>query len=276
MTETASPVLETAILTTREFIAPGFWYLGFHAPKIAERTGPARYVAIDVPGPFTIRLPLGVWTIADGDVTFLFREWGDRTSRLARLPVGTAVSLLGPLGNEFTLPRGGRRAVIAAGGLGIVPFWLLGKSLLAAAVPTVAVVGARTRDLIVGAETLDDLGMRVIVYTDDGSAGTRGSVIDGVRQLAGPDAVIYGCGPAGMLRALCEFANNAGVDCQISLEETFGCSMGTCWGCVVPVRRGSAQGTGYPKAANESREYDFARVCADGTVFKAADLAWHA
>jgi hypothetical protein len=42
----------------------------------------------------------------------------------------------------------------------------------------------------------------------------------------------------------------------------------------VPIRRGSAQGTGYPRAPKEKREHDFARVCADGTVFSAADLLW--
>jgi hypothetical protein len=58
------------------------------------------------------------------------------------------------------------------------------------------------------------------------------------------------------------------------MEETFGCSMGTCWGCVIPVRRGTPQGTRYPKASAEPRDYDFARVCIDGTVFNAADLVW--
>jgi dihydroorotate dehydrogenase electron transfer subunit len=99
-------------------------------------------------------------------------------------------------------------------------------------------------------------------------------VLDGVRSIAGRDAVIYGCGPPGLLRALCEFADATGLQCQVSMEETFGCSMGTCWGCVVPVRRDSPQGTHYPKAACERRDYDLARVCVDGTVFSAADLLW--
>jgi hypothetical protein len=50
--------------------------------------------------------------------------------------------------------------------------------------------------------------------------------------------------------------------------------MGTCWGCVVPVRRGSPQGTGYPPAPRDSREFDLARVCIDGTVFSASDVLW--
>ena len=268
------PVLETAHLTNREFIAPGFWCLGFRAPKIAAQARAAQYVAIDVPGEFTVRLPLGIWTARDGEVAFLFRKWGARTTALAELPKGSKISMLGPLGNAFALPEPGKRAILAAGGLGIAPFWLLAKSLARAGVETSAVVGARTKELIVGTDALEALGVRPAIFTDDGTAGTRGTVLDGVRASAGTDAVIYGCGPPGLLRALCEFSNAAGAQCQISMEETFGCSMGTCWGCVVPVRRGSVQGTGYPKAANERRDYDLARVCIDGTVFTASDLLW--
>jgi hypothetical protein len=77
-----------------------------------------------------------------------------------------------------------------------------------------------------------------------------------------------------MLRALCEHAISANIKCQISMEETFGCSMGTCWGCVVPLRRGSGQATGYPKAKDEERAFDLSRVCTDGTVYTAADIVW--
>jgi dihydroorotate dehydrogenase electron transfer subunit len=89
-----------------------------------------------------------------------------------------------------------------------------------------------------------------------------------------PADIIYGCGPPAMLRALCLVANAARVPCEISMEETFGCSMGTCWGCVVPVRRGAPQGTGYPPAPRDSRGFDLARVCIDGTVFSASDVLW--
>jgi dihydroorotate dehydrogenase electron transfer subunit len=126
---------------------------------------------------------------------------------------------------------------------------------------------------MLGAQELMSLGARLELCTEDGTLGARGTVMDLLRE-ADPADILYGCGPPGMLRALCRYANATGVPCQISMEETFGCSMGTCWGCVVAVRRGSKQGTGYPRAASESRDYDFARVCADGTVFYARDVRW--
>lgn len=272
----STPLLETAILTSREHIAPGFWCLGLRCPAIAQRAKAAQYVALDVPGEFSVRLPLGIWTVTDdGEFTLLFREWGERTKRLARLPDGESISTIGPLGNVFDLPQRGQRATIAAGGIGVVPFWLLAKQLYDEGVQTTVLLGARTKEMMVGAAELALLGVDVELCTDDGSLGVRGTVLDLLKGAPSTD-MLYGCGPPQMLRALCAYALASGVPCQISMEETFGCSMGTCWGCVVPVRRGCAQGTGYPRAASESRDYDFARVCLDGTVFYATDVRWPA
>ena len=270
---TSAPQLETATLKSRERIAPGFWCLGFSSPSIARRAEAAHYVAVDVPGDFTVRLPLGIWTVGGDEFTLLFREWGDRTRRLARLAEGQSVSVIGPLGNAFDLPERGKRVTIVAGGIGVVPFWLLVRQLRATGVATTVLLGARTKDWMIGAQELAALGARLELCTDDGTLGATGTVLDLLRRSERAD-ILYGCGPPGMLRALCEYANATRVPCQISMEETFGCSMGTCWGCVVPVRRGSKQGTGYPRAAAEPRDYDFARVCADGTVFYASDVRW--
>jgi dihydroorotate dehydrogenase electron transfer subunit len=269
----STPLLETAEFSSRERIAPGFWRLGFRSPQIASRARPAHYVAIDLPGTFAVRLPLGIWTVDGGEFTLLFRDWGDRTLRLAHLSADEPLSLIGPLGNEFSIPERGRRAVIVAGGIGVVPFWLLTKELVGRGVETAVILGARTKDMLVGADDLRALGATVSVCTDDGSAGVRGTVLDLLQSAPHAD-MLYGCGPPAMLRALSAWANAASVPCQISMEETFGCSMGTCWGCVVPVRPGSAQGTGYPRAPHEKRDHDLARVCIDGTVFWSSDVRW--
>jgi dihydroorotate dehydrogenase electron transfer subunit len=269
----AQLALETAVVTSRESVAPGFWRVAFRSPRIARAAGPAQYVATDFPGPFAVRLPLGIWTVDGDEFSLLFREWGERTEQLARVTTGTEISVIGPLGNRFDVPAKGKRATIVAGGIGIVPFWLLGKALLEAGVSTSAIIGARTKSMLAGVDELRDLGLAIEICTDDGSAGEKGTVLDLLRAQSTTD-MLYGCGPPAMLRALCEHANAANTKCQISMEETFGCSMGTCWGCVVPLRRGSTQATGYPKAKDEQRAYDLSRVCTDGTVYSAADVVW--
>ncbi len=269
----ATPRLQTATIVSREFRAPGFWCVGVRCPHIARSACPAQYVAIDLPGGFAARLPLGIFTADSDDFTVLFQEWGERTARLAAAGVGSPISCIGPLGNAFALPPSGSKAIIVAGGLGVASLWLLARDLRVARVATTIVLGARSKSVVLGNSDLAAFGFPIEICTDDGSAGFAGNAVEKARRLPLPD-VMYGCGPRGMLRALCEFANSVGVPCQISMEETFACSMGTCWGCVVPVRRGCPQGAGYPKALTEHRGFDFARVCADGTVFSAADVLW--
>ena len=268
-----APTLETTTLVSREQVAPGFWLVKLRGSEIARRTRAAQYVAIDVPGGFAARLPLGVWMAQGGEFSLLFREWGERTRRLAHIGVGTELSCIGPLGNIFSTPAKGARALIAAGGIGVAPFWLLARDLKVAGVGVSAIFGARTKSMLAGATALRGMVDDLRLCTDDGSEGERATVLDLVRAAPKPD-ILYGCGPTGMLRALSEHAVSARIPCEISMEETFGCSMGTCWGCVVPVRRGARQGTGYPASPRDSRNHDFARVCIDGTVFPAEDVLW--
>jgi dihydroorotate dehydrogenase electron transfer subunit len=270
---TAPPRLQTATIVSREYRPPGFWCVGLRDPELARSVRPAQYVALDLAGGFMMRLPLGVFTTDGENFTVVFQEWGDRTTRLAHTGIGETISFIGPLGNEFALPQAGSTAIIVAGGLGVSPFWLLARELQAAKVEATIVLGARSKDYVVGGRELGTHGFHIEVCTDDGSAGFHGSVVDRVRGMRHAD-IVYGCGPPGMLRALCAFASSEGIRCQISMEETFACSMGTCWGCVVAVRRGCKAGTGYPKAPGEQRDFDFARICADGTVFEATDIVW--
>lgn len=270
---TIAPQLQLATITSREYRPPGFWCVSIRCPDIARAAQPAQFVALDLAGGFAVRLPLGIFTVKGDDFTVLFQEWGERTTRLAHAAVGDSVSCIGPLGNRFTIPPSGSTAVLAGGGLGVAALWLLARELREKGIGATIVLGGRSADRVIGVRDLAKHGYDVEICTDDGSAGFSGTVVDRVRSMRPPD-VIYACGPRPMLQALGEHAMQHGIDCQISMEETFGCSMGTCWGCVVPVRRDCAQGTTYPRAPGEKREYDFARVCADGTVFHAGDVVW--
>src|ERR1700682_591398 len=90
----AQLALETAVVTSRESVAPGFWRVALRSPRIARAAGPAQYVATDFPGPFAVRLPLGIWTVAGDEFTVLFREWGARTEQLSRATPGMEVSVI--------------------------------------------------------------------------------------------------------------------------------------------------------------------------------------
>ena len=179
-----APRLCTATVVNREFRAPGFWYVRLRCEHVARNAGPAQYVALDLPGGFAVRLPLGIYTASDDEFGLLFQEWGERTSCLAALPEGEEISCLGPLGSEFTLPKRGSKATIVAGGLGVAAFWMLSRDLQAAAIDTTIVLGAGSKDHVVGREELAAFGFPIEVCTDDGSFGFHGNVVERLRASA--------------------------------------------------------------------------------------------
>jgi dihydroorotate dehydrogenase electron transfer subunit len=213
-----------------------------------------------------------------GESHFLLEDVGPGTRRLSELRPGERLWTLGPLGRGFIAPGEGRRALLVGGGVGIAPLAILQDTLtrapaehpLAPAEDTLAPVAApagsdAAREVTVllgfrdgaragGAALLRDAR----VATDDGSVGHHGLVTELLAAEIERDrhAVVYACGPAGMLegvRALCE---RGSVPAQLALEAGMACGFGACFGCVVPRRDGG-----------------YLRVCVDGPVIDAAALS---
>ena len=250
-------------LQRRELTVAAVERLGaYHLLRIADGRGPeplagqfAMLAAAEGWGggqderPFLPRA-LSIARRQDDQTLFLLEDVGPGTARLCALQPGERVLSLGPLGNGFTPPHDGRRALLAGGGVGIAPLAILQDQLPGTAT---ALLGFRGSTHAPGAALLRD----AVIATDDGSQGHRGTVTEllAAELESGPDAVVYACGPAGMLesvRALCE---QAGVPAQLALEAPMACGFGACHGCVVPIRGGG-----------------YSRVCVDGPVIDACRL----
>ena len=216
---------------------------------------------------------LGIYEAHDQRTSVMIVAAGPRTEELASLSVGDQLDLLGPLGNGFFLDRVPRSVGIVAGGVGLASVLLAAERCVAQAAKTTLYYGARTAQALVDVDLFERAGCEVVVATDDGSRGHHGFVTDLVRN-ATPD-LLLACGPAPMLRAVAALAVERNIPAQLSLEETFGCGVGACWGCVVPLDRKSAQAPHFPAAsADEPRSYVNARVCKEGPVFWASELRW--
>jgi dihydroorotate dehydrogenase electron transfer subunit len=214
---------------------------------------------------------------ADGTLDFLLEDVGPGTERLCALDAGDELWLLGPLGLGFAAPEDGRRPLLVGGGVGIAPLVILRDALRP---EPVVLLGFRDAAHADGAALLP--GARVA--TDDGSVGHHGLVTEllaaelgrrpvsssgpralgprkpvspsGPRALGPPDDVaVYACGPPPMLEAVRALCAEHDVPGQLALESGMACGFGACFGCVVPTRRG------------------YVRLCVDGPVLAAADLA---
>lgn len=227
------------------------------AGALAKAAQPGQFAHIYVPGK-TLRRPISICEInAEAEtLRFVFQVRGEGTQMLAQTNPGETLDILAPLGRGFALGDTSRRAVFVGGGIGVPP-------LLAAAKPfgenAAVLAGFRSSGAVILKEDFERSGNRVLIATDDGSFGHHGLVTDLLAEL--DFDVIFACGPAPMLKAVCRAARERGVPCQVSLEQRMACGVGACLGCAVRLRR------------DDGAEY-YGHVCKDGPVFDAAQVVW--
>ncbi|HEY7112777.1 MAG TPA: dihydroorotate dehydrogenase electron transfer subunit [Thermoanaerobaculia bacterium] len=249
-----------------ERYGPGLFSSILEAPALARAVRPGQFAMLEVPDrvrPYLRR----AYSVADaspesGEVEFLVKTIGAGTAALEELAGGSALRLLGPLGNAFAigdLPRGARVAVVA-GGIGAAPFPLLYRALAAAGV---------SGDLFLGGRGEKDLSFRrrfeaivngqTHLATDDGSLGERGFVTELFRARARRTAYarVFACGPMPMFRALAKVIAELGLAAEFSTEAEMGCGFGVCLGCVIP-----------------AADKPFLVSCTEGPILPPEKIAW--
>ncbi len=217
-------------------------------------------------------------------IDIIYRTIGAGTSWLGRVEAGTQLSVLGPLGNTFTIRRA-RNAALIGGGVGIPPMLYLGSALRDRGKAVIVFCGARSANLLpLGLATdvepsehglpkmciqeFAALKIQSVVATDDGSAGYAGLISEAFdRWISGEqfdpdDLVVYSCGPEPMMRAVGKLCLERGIACQLAMERHMACGMGTCQSCIVKIRDETAKG------------FSYKLCCTDGPVFDARDILW--
>ncbi|MBE3596255.1 MAG: dihydroorotate dehydrogenase electron transfer subunit [Hydrogenibacillus sp.] len=243
-----------------------------HAPTIVELVlahpampdlQPGQFVHLRVPeGEAFLRRPLSVADYDDGTHTLrlIFRTVGVGTKRLSAVRPGDRLDVFFPPSGGFPMdivPSGGR-AVIVGGGLGVAPLLYLAKALNLRGVRVRARIGFAAVEEVYGLERLS-AHAEVELWTDDGSAGRRGRVTDGLSPEE-PFQALYACGPEPMFVALKARFRHDGRPMFAALEARMACAVGVCRACVVPVR---ADGGIVHR-----------RVCRDGPVFPLQSLVF--
>jgi len=238
----------------------------FDAPALARSVEPGQFVMLEVPGgarPYLRR----AYSVADarpetGEVEFLIKTIGPGTAALEELPEGAPASLLGPLGNAFSLDglaRGSRVAVVA-GGIGAAPFPLLYRDLGEAGVAGDLFLGGRgSRDIAFRSRFQGLVTGETHLATDDGTAGEKGFVTEVFRRRAESVryARVYACGPMPMFRALARITSELRLPAEFSTEAEMGCGFGVCLGCVIP-----------------AVDKPFLVSCTEGPILPPEKIAW--
>ena len=187
----------------------------------------------------------------------VYRVQGEGTKEFSELKAGDSIRLLGILGNGFPIEKGrGKRVILMGGGIGVPPILSLAKELEA---ESSIILGYRNSELFLK-EEFEKYG-KTYVATEDGSVGTKGNVMDAVKENHLSADVIYACGPLPMLKAIKEYAAKEGIPAFISLEERMACGVGACLGCVCKTTK-----------VDHHSHVNNTRICTEGPVFLAEDI----
>ena len=150
----------------------------------------------------------------------------------------------------------GKKVFLIGGGIGIPPMVELSRQLPG---EKIVIAGYRDDKLFLK----EELERNAVFYaaTEDGSVGTKGNVLDAIRENKLTADVIYACGPTPMLRALKAYAQEQDIECWISMEERMACGIGACLACVCQ-----------SKEVDDHSHVHNKRVCKDGPVFLATEV----
>lgn len=254
-------------------IVGSYHHLVFVAPGVAEKAKPGHFVAIAVGGPETsmlLRRSFSIYRVTPrdrygGTVEIIFAVAGKGTQWLADLRPHDCFDVVGPLGRPFSLPKDPANVLLVGGGYGSAPLFALAESLRGRGCRVDLVLGAGRADRLFGQIEGRRSATRLIVTTDDGSAGVAGRVTDVLPDLIVRDEieVIYACGPMGMLKAVAALAHEHGIVSQCAVEEAMACGVGVCMTCVMPVR-------------GRDGKVRMTRSCVDGPVFEGSAVLWDA
>ncbi len=211
---------------------------------IAKEAKPGQFVQITVPG-FYLRRPISVSWTQDDVLTLVFKIMGEGTAVLSKLQPGAETSVLGPLGQGFPVTAE-KEVVLMGGGVGTPPMLKTAKAYLDAGAKVDVVLGFNTAGDVFYVDEFEQLGITPVVCTMDGSAGVKGTVLDGVKSAGITADYVLACGPLPMLRAISSTYTKG----YVSLESRMACGFGVCNGCVMTDKNGMA-----------------VRVCKNGPVF---------
>ena len=210
-----------------------------------------------VGGTHLLRRPIAICKTEGSQVTFCYQIKGEGTQKLKTMEAGAKISVLMPLGNGFFVEETERKVALVGGGVGVFPLISVLRAY-ASEKDIAAYIGYRNKDAVCGVEEFAK-AQKFIAVTDDGSYGAQMNAVQAFEndlQKGNRTDVVLACGPTPMLRALKTLAEKENLPCYISLEERMGCGIGACVVCVCELTNGKR-----------------ARVCKDGPVFNAKDVA---
>lgn len=247
---------ETAVVYSQEELAPGIFSMWI-VTDIGRRGKTGQFISVySQDGSRLLPRPISICEADpdEGRLRIVYRIAGKGTDEFSKYVSGDSIDIRDLW--EMVSRRRAENVFLIGGGIGVPPMLEMAKQLNC---EKQIILGYRDENLFLRDE-FEAYG-EVFVATEDGSVGTKGNVLDAIREQNLTADVIYACGPTPMLRAIKEYAAEKGIKCYISLEEKMACGIGACLACVCQ-----------SKDVDHHSNVHNKRICKDGPVFLAEEV----
>ena len=251
--------------------AGAYYVLSITAPGIPEQFRPGHFVTIGIGGEesgLILRRAFAIHQVQSrgvygGTLDVVVGVQGKGTRWLSERGRHDTLDIVGPLGKPFILPKEGVPCVLVGGGYGSAPLFMLAEQLRERGCRVDVVLGASTEEKLYGVLDIKRVSSMLTITTEDGSSGTKGRVTDVLPDIMerNNSAVVYACGPMGMLAAVAGIAAEYRAYSQCSVEESMACGIGICMTCVLPV-------------IGDDGVTRMVRSCVEGPIFRGDLVRW--
>ena len=222
----------------KEYFSDKIVKLEIEAPLIAKSRRAGHFVIVRV-GKKGERVP---YTIASSDtkkgtITLVIQLVGKSSQKVGELEVGDYITdLVGPLGKATHIDKFGT-VICAGGGVGIAPMLPIIEAMSKAGNKVIAIIAARTKELVILEEQVKEFADEVIVMTDDGSYGEKGLITEGIEKVIKREKVdlCLTIGPAIMMKFVSLLTKKYEIPTLASLNTIMVDGTGMCGACRVTV-----------------------------------------
>ena len=212
----------------KEELSPNVYAMEIDAPRVAKKAEPGQFIVLRV-NEEGERIPL---TIANFDI-------GASTMELAALNEGDDIlDFVGPLGRPSEIGKLDGTMVVVGGGIGVAPTFPIARAMKEAGNKVIAIMGAKTKDILIMEDEMKEVTDEIVVTTDDGSRGIKGFVTNAVQALVDRGekiAQITAIGPVIMMKSVADATRDLGIKTVVSLNPIMVDGTGMCGGCRVTV-----------------------------------------
>ena len=262
----------------KKILNPTVTLMEIEAPRVAKKAEPGQFIILRVSEDGE-RIPL---TIADfnrekGTVTIIFQIVGATTEELNHKKEGDYIcDFVGPLG-KATQTDGKKKVAVVGGGVGCAIAYPVAKKFHEQGTEVHSIIGFRNKDLVILEDEFKNASSKLVIMSDDGSAGEKGLVTDALKRLIESgekyDEVIT-IGPLIMMKFVCNLTKEYGIKTVASMNPIMIDGTGMCGGCRLSVG-GETKCACVDGPEFDGHLIDFDEAMARSTIYKPFETRKH-